>query len=642
MKHVLVLKVGPVQGYIAQARRTRDLWYGSQLLSDISRDMAVSLLESGATLIFPHPDQARDSRAGVANKVVALVTDAPEQAARRAREAAKSWLRDAWARILKECRSLLIPEAEALAAEQLDTFLEVHAAWAQVQDTPSGYGAALVEAERALEARRGLREFSPWKQHAPEGTHKSSLDGARPSLLRRERQEGGLWHAFRIGLREELDALGVLKRAGGKPGQFVPVPSIGLAAWLQVAAARHPALLAQLSAACKARGFQSVSAKQRPWVESFPFDGQLLLPERWQPYFEEYAVPEPRAAAARFGSEFVAPLRDAMGADPFPYVACLVADGDRMGRALESLAARRDGHLAHQRVSQALAGFTRKARAIVEEQHRGVLVYAGGDDVLAFVTPMDAPACARALAVAFRASLEGALAGTGATVPTLSVGLGIGHVLESLGELLALGRRAELAAKQAGRTRWPSSWRSTPDGSGCGRRPGAPTPWASWRPTWRCSRAPTSRSPWARSTRWRGSRAASLWTAPPPLRCLNCCGMRPGASSPARRRAAGSRRSRRTSWGSSCPPPRHRGRPWSAGRRGCWSPTASIARAGGSLQHRTRRVRDEGRVLRAAAARRVVGQGRAGLVHLGGGAWVLAAVAPAHHRERRPARRLGP
>lgn len=478
MKHVLVLKVGPVQGYIAQARRTRDLWYGSQLLSDISRDMAVSLLESGATLIFPHPDQARDSRAGVANKVVALVTDAPEQAARRAREAAKSWLRDAWARILKECRSLLIPEAEALAAEQLDTFLEVHAAWAQVQDTPSGYGAALVEAERALEARRGLREFSPWKQHAPEGTHKSSLDGARPSLLRRERQEGGLWHAFRIGLREELDALGVLKRAGGKPGQFVPVPSIGLAAWLQVAAARHPALLAQLSAACKARGFQSVSAKQRPWVESFPFDGQLLLPERWQPYFEEYAVPEPRAAAARFGSEFVAPLRDAMGADPFPYVACLVADGDRMGRALESLAARRDGHLAHQRVSQALAGFTRKARAIVEEQHRGVLVYAGGDDVLAFVTPMDAPACARALAVAFRASLEGALAGTGATVPTLSVGLGIGHVLESLGELLALGRRAELAAKQAGRDAlailvakhagrerlWTAPWGSNPVG----------------------------------------------------------------------------------------------------------------------------------------------------------------------------------
>ncbi|NVJ09026.1 type III-B CRISPR-associated protein Cas10/Cmr2 [Myxococcus sp. AM001] len=480
MKHVLVLKVGPVQGYIAQARRTRDLWYGSQVLSNLARAMAVSLLEFGATLIFPHPDQARDPRAGVANKVVALVEGAPEQAARSAREAAKSRLRAEWARVFKACQSLLIPDAEALAAEQLDSFLEVHAAWAPVEVTPTGYAAALVEAERALESRRGLREFAPWKQQPPDGTHKSSLDGARPSLLRRERQEGGLWRDFRVGLREELDALGVLKRAGGQPGQFVPVPSIGLAAWLQVAGARHPELLARLSAECEARRFQPVSAKQRPWVESFPFDGQLLLAERWQPYFEEYAVPEPRAAAARFGREFVEPLRKAMGldAEPFPYVACLVADGDRMGRALEALASRPDGHLAHQRVSQALADFTRKARAIVEEQHRGVLVYAGGDDVLAFVTPMDAPACARALAVAFRESLERALAGTGATVPTLSVGLGIGHVLESLGELLTLGRRAELAAKQAGRDAlailvakhagrerlWTAPWGSNPVG----------------------------------------------------------------------------------------------------------------------------------------------------------------------------------
>lgn len=478
MKHVLVLKVGPVQGYIAQARRTRDLWYGSQVLSNLARAMAVSLLESGATLIFPHPDQARDPRAGVANKVVALVEAAPEQAARSAREAAKSRLRAEWARVFMACQSLLIPNAEALAGEQLDTFLEVHAAWAPVEDTPTGYAAALVEAERALESRRGLREFAQWKQRPPEGTHKSSLDGARPSLLRRERQEDGLWRDFRIGLREELDALGVLKRAGGQPGQFVPVPSIGLAAWLQVAATRHPELLARLRAECEARGFQSVSVKQRPWVRSFPFDGQLLLPERWQPYFEEYAIPEPRVAAARFVREFVEPLRVVMDAEPFPYVACLVADGDRMGRALEALASRPDGHLAHQRVSQALADFTRKARAIVEEQHRGVLVYAGGDDVLAFITPMDAPACARALAVAFRASLEGALAGTGAAVPTLSVGLGIGHVLESLGELLTLGRRAEKAAKQAGRDAlailvakhagrerlWSAPWASNPVG----------------------------------------------------------------------------------------------------------------------------------------------------------------------------------
>ncbi|AKQ70338.1 CRISPR-associated RAMP Cmr2 [Myxococcus hansupus] len=451
MKHVIVLKVGPVQGYIAQARRTRDLWYGSQLLSKLAREMARSLEASGASLIFPHPDQVRDTSTGVANKVVALVEDAPEQAARRARDAAKSLLRAEWKRVFDKCEALLILGAEALAEEQLDSFLEVHAAWALVEDAPTGYATALHEAERALEARRGLREFAPWKQTPPDGTHKSSLDGARPSLLRRDREKGRLWSALRIGLREELDALGVLKRAGGTPGQFVPVPSIGLAAWLQAARARHPELLARLKEACKALAFQSVSTRSRPWVEAFPYDGQLLHPERLQPYFEEYAIPEARQAAARFGRDFVEPLRRAMKTEPFPYVACLVADGDRMGHALEQLAKRPDGHQAHQRVSRALAGFTQEAKRIVEVNHRGVLVYAGGDDVLAFVTPMDAPACAQALATAFRTALEAALAGTGADVPTLSVGVGVGHVLESLGELLTLGRRAETAAKKAGR-----------------------------------------------------------------------------------------------------------------------------------------------------------------------------------------------
>ncbi|WP_426755892.1 type III-B CRISPR-associated protein Cas10/Cmr2 [Myxococcus sp. Y35] len=451
MKHVIVLKVGPVQGYIAQARRTRDLWYGSQLLSKLARAMARALTESGATLIFPHPDQVSDTSTGVANKVVAQVESAPEHVARRARDAAKSLLRAEWQRVLEKCEDILIPGAGALAEEQLDSFLEVHAAWAPIEERPHGYADALRESERALEARRGLREFTPWKQLPPEGTHKSSLDGARPSLLRRDRDQGDLWRALRIGLREELDALGVLKRAGGNPGQFVPVPSIGLAAWLQAARERHPVLLTRLADACRAREFQSVSAKSRPWVEAFPYDGQLLLPERWQPYFEEYAVPDARRAAASFGREYVEPLRDAMKSEPFPYVACLVADGDRMGRALEALARRSDGHAAHQHVSRALAGFTQEAKRIVEVEHRGVLVYAGGDDVLAFVTPVDAPACARALAAAFRATLEAALAGTDADVPTLSVGLGIGHVLESLGELLDLGRRAETAAKKAGR-----------------------------------------------------------------------------------------------------------------------------------------------------------------------------------------------
>jgi CRISPR-associated protein Cmr2 len=128
-----------------------------------------------------------------------------------------------------------------------------------------------------------------------------------------------------------------------------------------------------------------------------------------------------------------------------------------MGQTLRELAAR--GHAAHQALSRALTGFAISARRIVEQEHRGVLVYAGGDDVLAFVCLPDALECAAGLRRAFATATREVLEPLGVVPPTLSVGLGIGHMLESLGDLLALGRRAEGLAKRA-----PSTGQGERDG----------------------------------------------------------------------------------------------------------------------------------------------------------------------------------
>ncbi|MCC6552844.1 MAG: hypothetical protein IT372_07450, partial [Polyangiaceae bacterium] len=45
--HLLIVTLGPVQEFIAQARRTRDLWFGSHLLSEISRAAAAELARRG-------------------------------------------------------------------------------------------------------------------------------------------------------------------------------------------------------------------------------------------------------------------------------------------------------------------------------------------------------------------------------------------------------------------------------------------------------------------------------------------------------------------------------------------------------------------------------------------------------------------
>jgi len=42
-KYLLACSIGPIQGFIAAARRTRDFWFGSFLLSEISRAAAKGL-----------------------------------------------------------------------------------------------------------------------------------------------------------------------------------------------------------------------------------------------------------------------------------------------------------------------------------------------------------------------------------------------------------------------------------------------------------------------------------------------------------------------------------------------------------------------------------------------------------------------
>ena len=50
--HLLAIALGPVQEFISAARRTRDLWFGSYLLSEISKATAKLVNEAGGILIF--------------------------------------------------------------------------------------------------------------------------------------------------------------------------------------------------------------------------------------------------------------------------------------------------------------------------------------------------------------------------------------------------------------------------------------------------------------------------------------------------------------------------------------------------------------------------------------------------------------
>ena len=48
MNYLLSVTVGPVQDFIAAARRCRDLWFGSYLLSEVSKAAAKALQKQRA------------------------------------------------------------------------------------------------------------------------------------------------------------------------------------------------------------------------------------------------------------------------------------------------------------------------------------------------------------------------------------------------------------------------------------------------------------------------------------------------------------------------------------------------------------------------------------------------------------------
>ena len=254
------------------------------------------------------------------------------------------------------------------------------------------------------------------------------------------------WDFRRFGIRdgEQLDAIGLVKRTGFEPDRFIPLVNVAAGAWLRQAETAAQDELRAAAAACRAKKIPAINRNLKV-VRPFGFDASVLYASRWPVLFKELETPETAQTAQEWGAQNIQPLLRKMRGEPPSYVACLVADGDRMGKAIDSLAT--PG--ANRTFSRALAAFPQRARQIVEEDHLGSLVYAGGDDVLAFLPVATALSCAEALAQAFQAALQGTV--TSDRTPTLSVGIGIGHVMEMMGSLLALGRDAERVAKNAGR-----------------------------------------------------------------------------------------------------------------------------------------------------------------------------------------------
>jgi CRISPR-associated protein Cmr2 len=483
--YLVTISLGPVQSLIEAARRTRDLWCGSWLLSESARAAALKLHEQHpGCLIFPYlqnpdedlmPQKTPKDDANIANVLRAQIDAETDGEIRALCEAAKRAAVDRLEGLCKDARGEVpeLPLHEDLWKAQTRDILEYFAAWTLV---PEGkYQEASKRLGGLLAARKATRDFEP-AATGPNGLGygipKSSLDAGRESVIavhRRDRGAPEYRRAVRkLGLArgEELDALGLAKRRAGQDvvEQFTAYPRIAADPWIRSLTPEQQRIVSDTYRPLVDCGLATgVKGNQNPNIgesiyAAMPFDAALLYDFRLAnalngnvPKDDDQQTLEDKKVLGLLDN-VLRGIRDEPNKNgtpvgsPVPYAAILKADGDRMGTKLLPKATSADES---RDISRCLHGFACAVREIVRDCN-GHAVYSGGDDVLSLVPLDQAMKCARRLADSFKERMEGIAKRLGLPEkdwPTLSVGLGIGHLMEPLGNLRARAERAEKAAK---------------------------------------------------------------------------------------------------------------------------------------------------------------------------------------------------
>lgn len=428
---ILIFTFSPVQSFIAEARRTGDLYVGSQILVCLAKAAAQVMRQQG-TLIYP-----ATLGDDVPNK---LVTRVSWEEAREIAEKAKAALLREWTRIADTAKNNLmgkepLPDAcwHDIWTRQVSHLWEI--SWAAALLDGRSYRDAYLEASCALDAAKHTRVFAAVEEHGL----KDTLSGSREALHLSKANAKKYWAEIgeqvraaklRPEGRERLDAIGAVKRFSDLAGRPFPSTStVASADFLERVRGR----LADYRDSVE----NLLGSHRSPVREDsdWPYDGDLLFVETLTPQRlqDSYGLAAPDPGWLEMAQDTLREIYKQVKLRPSPYYAIIVVDGDNMGKRVSECQTEAE----HTELSRTLARFAQGVKPIVEEQYQGNLIYNGGDDVLALAPLSSAFPLAQTLASSFEEVTGG----------TASVGIAIVHHLYPLSAALQQARQAEKQAK---------------------------------------------------------------------------------------------------------------------------------------------------------------------------------------------------
>lgn len=440
------LTLGPVQSFVAQARRTRDFWAGSFLLSWLSSVAMVSVQKQGGKINFPIPDahfmsalkgdvaEALPQQGSVPNRFKTLEVEVdlhfdPRQVVEDMRAAWLAlcdhiWKRDLLPALANSQNARQQSITQKVWQRQLTHYWEIN--WCLVKEG---------NANNVLDRRKN------WRSHTlpPEpGVKCMMMEGFQelsgleyPDQKKLEQ----FWQHVRANIKagntdlrpgECLSALGFVKRrfirhfasyrftlpsgqsiSGWQlPPQVPSVAHIAAAPWFAAAikkagsnAAVSNALDRFFDEAEKLVGFSetanpiqrvataaATNGYRKEWAG---LDGNVFHASQLE-NSKLFGDAEDTAENAKATLNALNQLRQSAGLpETSSFYAVLTMDGDSLGSQMSDATKQKA-------ISHGLNDFTKGVQPIVQ-QHDGFLVYAGGDDVLALVCLDKALALALAL-----------------------------------------------------------------------------------------------------------------------------------------------------------------------------------------------------------------------------------------------------
>lgn len=442
--HLFLFTVGPVQSFIAQARKTQDLYAGSRILGELIYAASETAKLYQIDFIFP---KVIEKEGSIPNRFLGKIPGKPESEMQIIGGQIEQAVRDRF----KQLAEKAIVEAKTKRINgfesQIDNHLEINWLFHPIEgEGDEGYRKAYTEIETFMAAVKNIRVFEQYDYNKPkyygEAGRKCSLDGERNALYFGDGTEGRYAAQgiklnkgdVRIAQNEGLSAVSLTKRFYEKEGAF---PSTAEVAIMNLTS-RNKGIF-EIYKAC---------------LGDHNWDAQLCFKENLTEKYLRKNGYEDVLERAGLNSLLTCCREVFEGKPTSSYYALVAFDADRMGKILSGDAEvyKGDDLQKYQgEVSRLLSAFAKKVIEYFKNKDKGAVAYTGGDDFLGFVNLAELFEVMRWLREEFHQQVSMELSKAGYFKEnvdfTFSAGIVIAHYKTPLSIVLDKARDMEKLAK---------------------------------------------------------------------------------------------------------------------------------------------------------------------------------------------------